>query len=65
MALGALLFGMAAALGDLLNTLGFGAAQQLLQMLPYVLTIAVLAGVVGRATPPARLAIPYRREQAD
>lgn len=61
-ALGALFFGMARALGDLLNTKGFAAAQQLLQMLPYVLTLFVLAGVVGRATPPASLAIPYRRE---
>jgi ABC-type uncharacterized transport system permease subunit len=30
-------------------------------MLPYVLTIAVLAGLVGRSRPPGRLATPYVR----
>jgi simple sugar transport system permease protein len=63
-ALGALLFGLAGALGDLLNAQGFPTAYQFLQMLPYLLTILVLAGVVGRATPPAHLALPYRREDA-
>jgi simple sugar transport system permease protein len=35
---------------------------QFLQMLPYVATIVVLAGAIGRAHPPAAVGVPYRAE---
>ncbi|MEZ4655267.1 MAG: ABC transporter permease, partial [Candidatus Eisenbacteria bacterium] len=58
-----LLFGAAETLqiripGDILPT-------QLLQALPYLLTIIVLAGWIGRATPPRAVGVPYEREKGD
>lgn len=35
---------------------------QVFGLLPYVLTILVLAGAVGRATPPASVGVPYARK---
>jgi simple sugar transport system permease protein len=35
---------------------------QIFGMFPYILTIVVLAGVVGRAIPPAADGIPYDKE---
>jgi simple sugar transport system permease protein len=40
---------------------GNGVATQFLNMLPYLIALAVLAGWVGRAVPPAALGRPYRR----
>jgi ABC-type uncharacterized transport system permease subunit len=37
---------------------------QFYQALPYIVTIIVLAGVVGRSTPPAADGVPYERESA-
>jgi ABC-type uncharacterized transport system permease subunit len=36
--------------------MGFNIPYQLVLALPYVLTLAALAGIGGRATPPATLA---------
>lgn len=58
----ALLFGFAEALGVRLQIENIGVPYQFLGMLPYVLTIIVLAGVVGRATPPAAVGKPYRKQ---
>jgi ABC-type uncharacterized transport system permease subunit len=52
-----LLFGFANALAIALQ--GHGISANLLQMLPYALTILALAGLVGRSTPPAADGIPY------
>jgi simple sugar transport system permease protein len=35
---------------------------QLMQALPYLLTVALLAGFVGRAIPPRAGGVPYRKE---
>ncbi len=50
---GALLFGFAMALQGQLQQFGIDFPHQLVSMLPYILTIVVLAGFVGRARPPA------------
>lgn len=39
-----------------------GIPTQFIQMLPYVLTIIVLAGFIGKATPPAANGIPYEKK---
>jgi ABC-type uncharacterized transport system permease subunit len=41
---------------------GVAIPYQVFGLLPYVLTILVLAGAVGRATPPAAVGIPYVRK---
>jgi simple sugar transport system permease protein len=58
----ALLFGWADALQLRLQVLGFKLPHQILLMLPYLATMVVLAGAVGRARLPAALGVPYRRE---
>lgn len=51
----ALLFGAASALQFLLQALGLSLPYQLFLALPYVLTLAALAGVAGRVRTPAAL----------
>jgi simple sugar transport system permease protein len=58
---GALIFSSADALQLKTQTLGFEFPSQFLQMLPYVITIVVLAGVIGRARPPAAVGKPYEK----
>jgi simple sugar transport system permease protein len=36
--------------------------SQFIDMIPYVLTILVLASAIGRATPPASVGLPYIKE---
>ena len=47
--------------GDLGSILG-SIPEQVFAALPYVVTIVVLAGVVGRSVPPAAVGRPYKRE---
>ncbi len=54
----ALFFGAAMALQFLFQSVGFGVPYQLFLMLPYLLTLLVLAGVVGRSHAPADLGKP-------
>ena len=56
---GALLFGAASALQFRLQAAGSAIPYTLLLMIPYVLTLAVLAGASLRARPPADLAKPF------
>jgi simple sugar transport system permease protein len=44
------------------SVLGVEIPYQVFGLLPYVLTILVLAGAVGRAIPPAAIGIPYTRK---
>jgi general nucleoside transport system permease protein len=65
---GAVLFGFTRALGARLQFLGvtigdFSIPSEFLQALPYVVTIIVVAGAVGRATAPAADGIPYERSR--
>jgi simple sugar transport system permease protein len=55
-ALAALMFGAASALQFLLQALGLALPYQLFLGLPYILTLAALAGVAGRVRAPAALA---------
>ena len=57
----ACLFGVSSAIAQRLPTFSDSGAV-LFQALPYVLTIIVVAGVIGRSRPPAAIGQPYTRE---
>jgi simple sugar transport system permease protein len=59
---GGLLFGFSSALETRFQILGVTLPTQFLQMTPYIVTIIVLAGLVGRSRPPAADGIPYEKE---
>ena len=65
---GAMLFGFARALGSRLQFLGvtigdFSIPSEFWQSLPFVVTIIVVAGAVGRAVAPAADGIPFERSR--
>ena len=76
-ALAALIFGKWHPVGSFLACLLFGFAEavsdqmqgvvpipvQMIQIIPYVLTMVVLAGFIGRATPPRAIGVPYVKEK--
>ena len=59
--LAALLFAGAETLSPKLQTAGVQIPVQLLSMMPYLLTIIVVAGAVGRAIAPAAVGKPYKK----
>jgi simple sugar transport system permease protein len=56
-----LIFGLGQAIYD--NNSSIHISPYLLSMLPYILTLVVLAGLVGRSTPPAADGLPYTAGQ--
>ncbi|MCB9438211.1 MAG: ABC transporter permease [Anaerolineales bacterium] len=59
---GALLFGFLTALQNQLQFFGVNMPHQLVSLLPYVVTVVVLAGFVGQARPPAHVGQAYETE---
>jgi len=75
-ALAAMVFGNWSALGTMGAALLFGSAEavsfravveavpyQFIKMIPYVITVAVLAGIVGRAAPPEADGVSFERSE--
>jgi ABC-type uncharacterized transport system permease subunit len=60
--LGALIFGLGSSVTSILSIFRPDIPSQFPQMLPYVLTMVVLAGLGGRATPPAADGTPYEKQ---
>lgn len=65
---GAMLFGFTRALGSRLQILGvevgdFEIPSEFWQSLPFVVTIVVVAGLIGRAMPPAAIGKPFERSR--
>ncbi len=58
----ALLFGFSISLVSFIGVLGVNIPSPLLAMAPYLITIAVVAGLVGRVRPPGADGVPYKRE---
>jgi simple sugar transport system permease protein len=58
----AVLFGSMFVLQQYLQIYNTGINNALLLMLPYVVTIAVVSGLIGRVRPPAADGTPYSRE---
>lgn len=59
---GSMLFGFSEALGFRFQIENVALPPQFLQMVPYVVTLIVLAGLVGRAIPPKAVGQPYKTE---
>jgi simple sugar transport system permease protein len=57
-----LIFGFADSLQVKMQILSIPIPSEFLQMAPYIVTMIVLAGVVGRAHPPAADGAPYNKE---
>ena len=61
-AMAALFFGFANAMQTQLQFMGIQIAHQFVGMIPYLLTIIVVSGFVGRSRAPAAEGIPYEKE---
>lgn len=58
-----LIFGLAQALQTQLQIFQQAVPTQLVQAFPYLLTLVVIAGLIGRSTPPAAVGVPYEKER--
>ncbi|MBA3532380.1 MAG: ABC transporter permease [Ardenticatenales bacterium] len=58
---GSMLFGFSEALGTRFQLLNVPVPNQFLQILPYVVTVVVTSGLIGRAIPPAAVGQPYEK----
>jgi simple sugar transport system permease protein len=58
----AVLFGISVYLADNLQTYQIPVSTEILGMFPYIITIAVVAGLVGRVRPPGADGQPYKRD---
>jgi simple sugar transport system permease protein len=58
---GAMVFSASDALQIKIQGFNFDLPSQFIQMLPYIITVVVLAGVIGRARPPAAVGKPYEK----
>ncbi len=61
-ALASLFFGFAEAIQIQLQTIGVDLPVQFIQMIPYVLTIVVLAGSFSKSTAPSADGVPYEKQ---
>lgn len=59
---GGLIFGFSDALQIIFQIKNIPVPPQFLWMLPYLITMIVLAGVIGKSTPPASVGIPYIKQ---
>lgn len=57
-----IIFGVSVYLSYTLGSLNFPLSIYILQMFPYLITIAVVAGLIGRVRPPAADGIPYKQD---
>ncbi len=60
--IGGLIFGFSDALQIIFQIKDIPVPPQILWMLPYIITMVVLAGVIGKSTPPAADGVPYIKE---
>jgi ABC-type uncharacterized transport system permease subunit len=60
--LGSLIFGLGSSVTSTVSIFRPDIPSQIPQMLPYLLTIIVLSGLVGRAVPPAADGTPYEKQ---
>ena len=58
----AILFGISVYLSQNLQTYSVPISTEILQMFPYIITIAVVAGLIGRVRAPAADGLPYRHD---
>ncbi len=59
----AIFFGLAESLQIILQAYGVKIPTQFVQMIPYLMTLAAVAGIAGKSRPPAANGIPYPSEK--